>query len=45
MIVSGVNNINYKGKDYPIAVDPKLNIGAVSYQIRQNLLDIQEGRK
>lgn len=44
VIVSGVNNINYKDTNYPIPVDPKLNIGPISHKIRQQLLDIQEGR-
>jgi hypothetical protein len=39
-----VNNIEYLGVNYPIPVDPKLNFGAISYKIRQKLLDIQEGR-
>ena len=31
VIVSAVKNIEYKGVNYNIPVDPKLQIGAVSY--------------
>lgn len=44
MIVNGVRNIEYKGVQYNIPVDEKLQIGAISYKIRQKILDIQEGR-
>lgn len=44
VIVSAVKNIEYKGVNYNIPVDPKLQIGAISYEIRNKLLDIQEGR-
>jgi branched-chain amino acid aminotransferase len=41
VVVSSVNNISYKGVNYPVPVDSKLNIGPISHKIRQNLLDIQ----
>lgn len=44
VIVNGVRNIEYKGVQYNIPVDEKLQIGAISYKIRQKILDIQEGR-
>lgn len=44
IIVSGVRNLEYNGVQYNIPVDEKLQIGAISYKIRQKLLDIQEGR-
>lgn len=31
VIVNGVNNIHYQGKDYPISIDPTLNIGKISH--------------
>jgi branched-chain amino acid aminotransferase len=44
VIVSGVSNIHYNGKNYPIAVNPTFNLGPISQNIRKTLLDIQEGR-
>lgn len=44
IIISGVRNLEYNGVQYNIPVDEKLQIGAISYKIRQKLLDIQEGR-
>lgn len=44
VIVNGVRNIEYKGVQYNIPIDEKLQIGAISYKIRQKILDIQEGR-
>lgn len=44
VIVSGVRNIEYKDVQYNIPIDEKLQIGAISYKIRQKILDIQEGR-
>lgn len=44
VIVNGVRNIEYKGVQYSIPVDENLQIGAISYKIRQKILDIQEGR-
>jgi branched-chain amino acid aminotransferase len=44
VIVNGVNNIEYLGTNYKIAVDETLNIGRISHRIRQKVLDIQEGR-
>lgn len=44
VIVSGVKNIEYNGVNYKIPVDDKLQIGPISYKIRQKILDLQEGR-
>jgi branched-chain amino acid aminotransferase len=44
VIISSVNNFEYLGVNYAIPVDKKLNFGAISYKIRQKILDIQEGR-
>lgn len=44
VIISGVKNIEYRGVNYNIPVDDKLQIGPISYQIRKKILDIQEGR-
>jgi branched-chain amino acid aminotransferase len=44
VLVSAVNNIEYKGRNYPVPFDKVLNIGVISNKIRQKLLDIQEGR-
>ncbi len=44
VIISSVNNIEYKGVNYPITVNKSLNFGQISYKIRQKILDIQEGR-
>lgn len=44
VIVNGVRNIEYKGVQYNIPIDEKLQIGPISYKIRQKILDIQEGR-
>lgn len=45
VIVSSVKNIEYKGKDYKIPIDEKLQAGPITFQIRKDILDIQEGRK
>jgi branched-chain amino acid aminotransferase len=44
VIVSGVKNIEYNGVNYNIPVDEKLQIGPISYKIRETILNIQEGR-
>jgi branched-chain amino acid aminotransferase len=44
VIVSGVKNIEYNGVNYKIPVDDKLQIGPISYKVRQSILDLQEGR-
>jgi branched-chain amino acid aminotransferase len=44
VIISGVKNIEYRGVNYNIPVDDKLQIGPISFQVRQKILDIQEGR-
>lgn len=44
VIVGSVNNIEYKGVDYSIPIDEHLQAGEVSFMIRKELLDIQEGK-
>jgi branched-chain amino acid aminotransferase len=44
VIINGVKNIEYRGVNYSIPFDEKLQIGPISAQIRQKILDIQEGR-
>lgn len=41
VIVSGVKNIEYKGTNYNIPVDEKLQIGPVTHRIRNGILEIQ----
>jgi branched-chain amino acid aminotransferase len=41
VIINGVKNIEYKGKNYSIPVDEKLQIGPVSHRIRNGILAIQ----
>lgn len=43
MIVSSVKNIEYLGKNYNIEIG-NLGAGPITYKIRQQMLDIQEGR-
>ena len=45
VIISGVDNIEYKGKQYRMPVPEKLGMGEISMKIRQAILDIQEGRR
>lgn len=44
VIVGSVKNIEYKGTNHKISIDEKLQAGPVTSMIRQQLLDIQEGR-
>lgn len=44
VIVGSVRNIEYKGVDHPIKINEHLSAGEVTFNIRKELLDIQEGR-
>lgn len=43
-IVGSVKNIEYKGENHKINIEEKLSAGPITFRIRQELLDIQEGR-
>ena len=42
--MGSVKNINFRGKDHAIQIDPQIGAGKITYEIRKQLLDIQEGR-
>ena len=44
VIVSSVKNIEFKGTNYKIPIDEKLNAGPITFKIRKDILDIQEGK-
>lgn len=44
VIVGSVNNIEHNGVDHKIAYNEQLQAGEVTFMIRKELLDIQEGR-
>lgn len=43
MIVGPVDKIEYKGKEYEVPINKDLNAGDVTYQVRNEILDIQNG--
>ena len=45
VIISSVKNIEYEGQNYAIPYDQELNFGRIAFNIRKELLDIQEGRE
>ncbi|MCB9253038.1 MAG: hypothetical protein H6605_11260 [Flavobacteriales bacterium] len=44
VIVSPIKNLEYKGENFPVHVDPIRKAGPLTFEIFENILGIQEGR-
>lgn len=45
MVISPVKELSYKGKSYHVPIDPVKKAGELSYELFNEMLDIQNGNK
>ena len=45
VVISPVKELSYEGKSYKIPIDPEKKAGELAYELFNEILDIQTGKK